>query len=493
MKPTIFTQKFFLGAAGAVLLLNLYLGIDFLSIWQGAEAEIGLGLRSIQDLPAGLHAWFQQLLWRNGAEDVFWYRLAGGLLLLGSAGLMYFWGRPLLGQRGMLFALWVLGSSLLWVQAGRFASGDAWLVAAQVAGSFAWLRYLKQPTRLWQFASWISFLFGIFISPLQMLIWSAVLFVSFWFFHPQGKRLKSLHIWVGWIIGIALFVWSNQQGWNWSDGFYAYYGKGVTGWYLLLTVLGMLPWVGFLLAGFRESWTKLRQREELALVHISLLVAGLLSFSLLPQVALALMISRQLINYELPNYPFRNWVRMPAILHLLLVFCFGTVGMVYGFLELGAAGFRLLMVLSLPYWVGSFISLIGLYGLMSRYYLGGIAASGILLTLIFWVQVAPVLEAHRNLPKRAAELGASMQATGGEDLIMLPAELEPVSTFLLYAHDQNLDLRFHKSRTAAIPGVWLLPEASFDSLPGAVHMQGAWQGIETSGLWLWKNSGTESE
>jgi hypothetical protein len=485
MKSPLFTPKFFAGAAAAVLVLNLFIGIDLLSIWDGAEAYIGLGLRGAEPQVVGLHAWWQQLLWGLDIRELLWYRLTGGLLLFGSGVALYFWGRPILGERSALLTLLVLGSGLLWIQAGRFASGDAWLVSGLTVGSIALLRHLKQSDGHWQLAFWGAYLFSALVSPLQTLIWSLVLFLLFRFYHPQGKQLKGWHFWLA---GGLSSVWFALHMESWGEGLYSYYRPELLLNYLLLTLLGILPWIGFAFAGFRDTYSKLRKGEELALIHMALLTAGLLSMSLLPQVALALIIARQVMNYELPNYPFRNWVRMPAILHLLLVFCLGAVAMILGFMEFGAPGFRLLMGLTLPYWVGSFISLIGIYGVMPKYYLGGITASGILLTLIFWIQVGPVWEAQRNLPIRVADF-ATLETTP----LQLPESVEETTRFRIHCIDAGVLVRTSAGVPERSGGLWILPEAAYDSLPGATSIRGTWQGVQAANWWLWKGSGAHTE
>src|SRR5690606_40317093 len=105
-----------------------------------------------------------------------------------------------------------------------------------------------------------------------------------------------------------------------NSGFLFHFGSKGTGVYLLANFLGILPWLAFLPAAFVDLFIKLKKREEMAIILSGFLVFSILSFGLVLQVALALLVAKQVENFFKPNYPFAGWVKSTAVLSLNFTF-----------------------------------------------------------------------------------------------------------------------------------------------------------------------------
>jgi len=120
-----------------------------------------------------------------------------------------------------------------------------------------------------------------------------------------------------------------------------------------------------------------------------------LAFSVSWQAFLALLIAKQMTVYFKENYPFQDWVKTGAILHLLLVFSAAFLLLYNGFIYFEGEGYRAGMSISGSYWALSFVGVIGLYGMRRPLALGATLLSGLIGMSFFWMQLYPLVESKR--------------------------------------------------------------------------------------------------
>ncbi|MEZ4986229.1 MAG: hypothetical protein R2795_14515 [Saprospiraceae bacterium] len=171
--------------------------------------------------------------------------------------------------------------------------------------------------------------------------------------------------------------------------------------FTLLSFLGLLPFLGFTVAGFRDLVYKWKKGEEQARLLAVALLAGWLMQSLLFSFVLIFLSARQLDHYfKQGGYPWRDWVKTVQVLHLVSVFMAAILVLIGGYVTFQAEGYRAVLGATAGYWMFSFLAVIGLYGVRRDYVLGGITLAGVLTMLFFWVQVYPYIELQRNWPQR---------------------------------------------------------------------------------------------
>jgi hypothetical protein len=161
-------------------------------------------------------------------------------------------------------------------------------------------------------------------------------------------------------------------------------------------LLGMLPYLGFVLAGFRDYVAKLIRGDEFSQVVLFWMLAALLAGSPAWSMALALLVARQLDAYFVQGYPYANFVKTGALIHLVAAFFICTGLMMSGLHYFGGAGFRAGLGMSAAYWSLSFMGVIGLFGFRRIWVLGGPMLAGALMISLWWTQLFPLIQAERK-------------------------------------------------------------------------------------------------
>ncbi|MFK8102409.1 MAG: ArnT family glycosyltransferase [Saprospiraceae bacterium] len=500
IQPTTIKNKYnrFLGLAVILFLINVLVFNDANSIMEGAEATNLLkaqalnnaeeGKLMIPTLPDLIHAFVYQL---KGLHH-FALRLPTALLLIVFNLGFYFLGRIVFGKEAVKACLLVLGSSLLVVNLAKFAINDIWLFAFQGFAVLCLILYLKRPIWKWLVGFWIASLLGTCVSPASMLILVAGLWCYLYFLHPQGKRLAGVYIWVLVPLMYALaYVLGFSFGY--TDGFLLRNGWSSIPSYFAYTGIAFLPWLGFLLAGLWDLFQKLKRREELAIINFGWLLLAILSQSLILHLVLAFLTGKQVMNYAKKNYPYENLIKTGALLSLVVGFCVMTILMLQGYVYFQAIGYRSAITVSGVYWVCSFIGVIGLYNKRRDMYIGGMAMSGFLLTLFFWLQLGQLIESSRNLPQGLVKAAKELTEDSRQATLVIGAPSMVARTSLkLYAQDrfgkvefigdpQTLVQRYRSDRQS----VYLMDKVTWDAVvpvsnrqekqTGSVHLFGAEQ------------------
>lgn len=387
----------FLGFCLLLFLLNLFVMNESTTLWNGAESNLLWEILQGQqrELP---HLLLSDLV-PQGPLNLLAIRSIGpGLLLLAMLG-YYYYGHKIFGKAFVLNVLVVLAASFLIPSLAKRATGDLYLFAAQLLLFVSLIRYLKQPVWQWQIAHFIGLGFSIYLQPIGSLLFIISLTGFLYWKHPNGKVLKDLNSWL--IVPILVFGFYFGGYLRWTSPIFEF-GWGSAGYrkYLLWNLFGILPFIGLLLGGFKETYLKFRKGEELATINLALVLGAFISQSLMLQFVFAILIAKQLQLYFVKNYPNESLVKAGAVLHLIVVFAVAFFLMMGGMFQFGGMGFRTGLALGTVYWILSFFSVIGLYGKIKRLVVGGVLLSGLLASRIFWAQVYPLVEAQRNVPER---------------------------------------------------------------------------------------------
>lgn len=382
-------QTLFQGFLFLLLAFNLLAANDYTTLWSGAESF--LAWRALHGA-AGMSLHEQILAWplADGALSSFWLRLPGGLLLLLALPLYYALARPLFGKQAVMYTLLLLAASLLAPNLAKLASGDSWSLVLQWLSFAALIRYLKQPKWSWQLLFYALFALAIWVQPLQALIFILGTATYLYIMHPQGKALWRLNPWaMGGLTAASLYAAQLVV-----FGQHAFYFGFQTGPFLLANLIGILPFLGFVLAGV---WEYVQRRgEELAILHLGALAFALIGHSMALPAVLAMIAAKPLRNYFDDRYPYRSLVQAGAVLQLVAAACLLIFAMITSFFEFGGLGFRAGLAAGGLYWMMSFIAVIGLVAVKQRYMIMGTLLSGLLFSTAFWLQVNPLLESQRQ-------------------------------------------------------------------------------------------------
>lgn len=472
--------KFFVGLGAFLSLINLFIMNDVATVWSGAEAQL---IRSGIDgsLPYFLPAIVQSALTGDLTFQVFLSRLPGAVLMLLSAAAFYGIARPVFGKITTALTLLTWSATLVLANVGKVATADSWLFFSQLLAWIAMLRYLKQPKERWRILTFAALLPALWLHPSSTILFFSLSSWQLYRLHPNGYRLLQINPWVVLAAGgIALFILGQ---WEWRRPAYltALFSMPYHR-FLLMLLPAMLPVLGFFLGGLRDTIQKLRKKEELAIITSAWLIGGLAGQSLLVFAAAGLIIAKQLMLYFEPHYPHRSLVRAGAILHLVGAFCGITLLMIFSFGEFGGWGFRSALALGGLYWMLSFMSVIGLYGFNRRLVWSGSLLSGILFSLLFWLQYYPLLEMRRNWPQRLEVSAQQMEITTQSNLYIhqLPVTerekahlyLEPLFKKVIFTDDPEQLLEFYRN---APQNAFFVPAAAAQELgtiPDSNRVQG---------------------
>jgi hypothetical protein len=424
--------KLFYGFTFLFIMINALILNDVTSLWEGAESY--LAWQALHNTTTHTpYEFFISLSFGNGQINTFWMRLPGILLLLGAIALFWWAGKQIFGQKVSLNTVALLGTSLLVINISKVASADIWALASHWMMIMLLLRYLKQPRTVWMISFHAALFLSLWIQPISALILILSLSTWLYYFHPQGNRLWRLQSWGGaiayfGILYVAALIRFDSQSFlvSWQPLKYL-------GW----NFIGVLPFIGFALAGIWESIQKFRKREELAVIMIGMLLSTLIAHSWSLQMVLVLLAARQLEQYFHPNNPYRNIVRGAAVLHLIIVVFVIILALIWAFAQFLGVGFRAGLAAGGLYWMWSFVAIIGLYGMNERYVKTGTIMSGLLFCTLFWLQAGPVLQSKLSWPSdllKEAMDHPKVKAQGEElNCILLNTTDEPMSPLAPYA------------------------------------------------------------
>ncbi len=423
--------RFFAVAVGVLFLVNLLLWNGVASLWSGGEAALWWNSH-LGTNEGGLPGWWISKLTLNSTDLAQARWVSGGLLLVG---LIFFnWvGQKIFKQERVILSLLVIASSLLLPNFGKLASADTYLFLAHFGAYLSLILYVKQAVLRWQVSSYLFLFMGLLVHPISTLLFWLALATWLWLRHPEGKQLSKLYLWIVAPIFSVLLILVGQFSWQ-PHGFVFSVNQFPIGKFLLYSMVGMAPFSGYLMGGLRDNAMLVRKGEEQAVIHTGGLIAGLVAFSISWQAILALLVAKQMEVYFKDNYPFRDWVKTGAILHLVLIFAFAFAILYNGFVYFEGDGYRAGIAVTGSYWALSFVGIIGLYGMRKPLALGASLLSGLVGMTFFWLQLYPLMETQRNLvqqlPKEVQNLKPEV-----EEVVFLPRHKHAFPNALVYAKE----------------------------------------------------------
>jgi hypothetical protein len=393
----------FFYATAFLFMLNLLLMGDVLSISSGAEARVAL--QALQgDTTMGVSPLVTFLYGLTGhlGEGEIYLRLGSTLAVLLAFATSFMLGRKLFGGPTMALALAIAASGLLVSGMGKFAFADNWLFLFQTVNFFAALLYVKQPVWKWKAAYLLSLLAALLTHFLFGLLFSLIVAAMLWRLHPMGKNALRLDFWAAWLV--AGFV-TNYWGISfWSpEGFWlAAYEGSPFGRFFVIQILGLLPWLALLPVAIKHNFLKVKNKEELAIILVTGFWAALLGHSLVLQLVLAIAFAKQVQACTMPYFPYGKLLKTASVFQMLLLFGLMFAFMFQSYSAFGMDGFRAATPPALLFWGLGFLGVLGVFSQNRRLMLGGMALSGLLGALAFWLYWVPLPEAQFNYQKRLA-------------------------------------------------------------------------------------------
>ena len=375
--------NFFWLIAALLFGINLLVMNDVTSFWPGAETKaiqnLLLTLESPSETQSLIPYEFFKSVYRTGGLHEFKLRLLGSLGLFFTFLGFFFLGKKILGREAVLLTMLIIAGSFLIPFVAKMVVSDIWLMGAQLLQLITLILFIKQPRPKWAYWSGGFFMMGMMVSPTSMLIWTIVLSFYFLAVHPRGKNLLNSYFYGSMLIVVLISVW--LKFWQWGDtaAVFSFEDLSIKK-YGIWLLLGMLPWLGFLPAALWNMFQKLKTKEELALINLGWLVAGLLSFSLIVEFLLAFLIAKQVLFYFQANYPYKRVVKLFTLLNMLLTFLAVFAILMGGAFQFNASGYRLFLGIGAVYWISTFIGVLGVFSVRKNFVIGGIT-SGAMLSL----------------------------------------------------------------------------------------------------------------
>lgn len=408
---------------------------DTASIWHGAEAWT-----LWQALSSEPNSWLTAFLYQvysDGPISIFYLRFFGIFFFLLMVVGNFFIGRKLFGKNTIWLALLLLGSSLLIPNIAKRATADIYLFSTQVLFGMSVLVYLKAPGTSWKILWWVGLWLSFIIEPLGSLIFALPFLLVLIRSHPQGGLLANWKVWGPALGGILVLYLLHPAPWI-DPGLSLGWLRSTYWKYLSWQAVGVLPFLGFVVGAVRDLFYKVKRGEEFSLLLTAWLLSALVAQSPSLSWILAIIAAKQMQSYFDPRYPFAAWVRGPAILQLIAAFFTLVLGMIYGFWAFQGLGFRSLLAASGLYWGMCLLGILGLYTYNHRLLIGGPLLAGVLLNLLFWMQVGPVLETQRHWSPELVERAEQRQDDDQPESLQLyyRTDREPFPAAAVYGLDQ---------------------------------------------------------
>ncbi len=387
-------QLFFMSAFFFLAVVMLVMN-DVMSVWEGAETQ---WISMAQQNP-GLN--FPAVIVGNmpAVYFPFFQRLPGVLIILVGLAGFYGLGWRIFGREATLLTILLLSGTFLIATLGKLATLDCWVFTTQLLALISLIRFVKEPKLIWRVLSALLLLGALWLEPLGTLILGMSFSLWIFFRHPQGKNLLQLHPWGILIIGLLIAYLFNFLHWRQPAALLGFFQISYSD-FLLYSMLALLPIIGFCLGGLRDLFFKLRRGEELANILVIWILGAILAESAILQVGFCLLAAKQIQSWNNPKYPFQNWVKTGAILHVIAAFGIGFYLMTKGFVAFGPAGFRAGLAITAAYWTFSLAGVVGLYAQRRNLLIAGPVLSGLIGMLFFWVWAYPPIESKR-LPYQA--------------------------------------------------------------------------------------------
>jgi hypothetical protein len=395
--------RFFLWVCSFFFFAALVIYSDFFSVWTGAEGY-SLDHAMSNDRGDSMISFLYGLLMPLGESidsktQAIWMfpRLLSAAAVLATAFFTHRWAGRLFGTEAIGLGLLCAGASLFLPFFGKVATPDALALLGQAGFFWAILMAGTDKENNYLLPAGIFLLLGGISAPLSTLVFGIATVLVGRTILGGGKQWMSMLILLS--IPLLILLLQGNQGqrsyWFWGNSPFAY------GRFLFYCFLGMLPMIGWLAGGLRDLGYKVKRGEKQSQLLGAGLAIAFVTQSLVFPLILALLAGKQMqVYFREEKYPWKDWVRGGAVLHLIGAFLGAFFALAGAGLTFSVDGYRAALGAVAAYWMFSLFGVIGLYGDKRDFAIGGSALAGILGVLFFWVQVYPYLDLGRSWPQR---------------------------------------------------------------------------------------------
>jgi 4-amino-4-deoxy-L-arabinose transferase-like glycosyltransferase len=363
--------------------------------------------------------WCIAVLFKAFGEHEWAVRLPTTLAVLGTVAAVGWLGRRIAGRRAALFAALILVTNLFVPNLGKVAVTDALVLLSDALIGFALFALLE--TRRWRYAAlfWSSLAFGLLAKGPPSLLLAGGLVLWVLLVDPRRRTLWKLQPWFGLPLAFVpvvlwgVLAWQRTDGallrwmWRWyiakRIGGGTVFGQvGPPGYYLVLMLLGFMPWGMLLplaLSRGRTLWRDLRLRYLLGWLVFGWFVweafpSKLPAYALGAYPAVALLLGRELDQLT-PEITSSAWLRVGAGT-LLVVTCAIPIALCWGsvkFLDGGAAPG---VIAAIFLWgIGILTGLRATLGADPERAARAFALGSLGFLIALWVGVVPAVDARR--------------------------------------------------------------------------------------------------
>jgi len=395
--------QFFLWICSFFFFAALLLRADVITAWPGAEGyalDHALGReRGGSMLSFAYHQLFPLGAAIDDSTGAVWLfpRLISAAAVIATAVFTYRFAGKLFGKEAIGYGLLCAGASMFLPFFGKVATPDAMALLGQAG--FLWTILLAGADREKNYLlpAGIFLLLGAIAAPLSTLVFGLATILAARVLMGGGKQWLTLLTLLA--VPLVVLILQGNQGirsyWFWGQQPLGYLK------FLGLTFLGMAPLSGWLFGGVRDLVYKIKKGEQASKLLGAGLAIGFVTQSLVFPLLLALLAGKQMrLYFREENYPWNDWVRSGATVHLVLAFVAAVLAMGGIGIAFPGDGFRAALGMAAAYWIFSLFGVLGLYGERRDFALGGSVLAGMLGVLFFWVQVYPYFEVKRSWPQR---------------------------------------------------------------------------------------------
>jgi len=373
--------------------------LDVITPWPGAESlSLDHALSNNRGESPLSFIYYYLFDWGRAIDEstqAIWVfpRLISAVAMMATGYFTYRFGSRLFGASGVALGLLCAAASLFLPFFGKLATPDALALLGQAGFLFATFLAGADKTRNYVLPAAVFLLLAGLAAPLSTLVFGLGTIFAARATLGGGKQ------WMNFLYLLALplviVLLQGNQGirsyWFWGSQPLAYPK------FLGYSLLGFLPLAGWVLAGLRDLVYKASRGEQAGKLFAAGLAIGFITQSLVFPLLLALLAGKQMqLYFREGNYPWKDFVRGGAVVHLILAFLGAFFLLLFSGISFPGAGYRAALGMAAAYWIFSLLGVIGLYGDKRDFALGGSLLSGLLTVLFFWVQVYPYFEADRN-------------------------------------------------------------------------------------------------
>ena len=404
-KPTSSRFQLFLWTSAFFFLAALLLYTNVIVVWPGAEGyalDHALSNERGSSMLSFIYNKFipvTNLVTQETNAVWLFPRLLSAAAMVATGFFTYRFAGKLFGKEAIGLGLLCAGGSMFLPFFGKVATPDGIALLGQAGFFWTILLAGADKEKNYLLPAGIFLLLGGIAAPLSTLVFGLATIVTGRVLMGGGKQWLTLLSLLA--LPLVVLVLQGNKGirsyWFWGGQPFAY------GRWLVYCLLGMAPLSGWLLGGIRDMVYKVKRGEQMSRLLAAGLVIGFVTQSLVFPLLLALIAGKQMqLYFRESNYPWNDWVRSGATLHLVLAFIGVVLVLARISISFPGPGFRAALGMGAAYWMFSLFGVLGLYGERRDFALGGSVLAGMLTVLFFWVQVYPYYDAQRNWPERIA-------------------------------------------------------------------------------------------